>query len=409
MTARPLKVAIVAGEESGDLLAADLIRAIARATGRDIELVGVGGRHLEAEGLTSSFDARMIALVGLGAILADLPNLWRRIGRTARQIVDARPDCLITVDSPEFCLRVAKRVRAIDPRIPIIHYVCPSVWAWRPARAPAMKPFVDHVLCILPFEKAELARLGGPPGDYVGHRLTRDPGLAGVTARQAVPRDLSMARRKTLLILPGSRRSEVKALLPPFRETVELLRARGHELRLILPTVPHVGDVVSHLVSEWRDRPEIVTEPERKWEAFAKADAALIASGTVSLELALGGIPLVACYKLDPAARLLEPFVTIWSAILPNLIADKPVVPELYGRYVRPGLAARQLEALFGDTELRAWQRARFAEVRKQMATERASGDLAAEIVLRYIAAPKTAEPSAVGDGDEVAGGRAGI
>ncbi|RVA09415.1 lipid-A-disaccharide synthase, partial [Mesorhizobium sp. M7A.F.Ca.US.002.01.1.1] len=172
MADRALKIAIVAGEESGDLLGADIVRSLRQAAGREVQLVGLGGRHLQTLGLVSPFDAGEIALMGFSAVLRDLPRLMRRISQLAKTVADEKPDCLVTIDSPDFSLRVAKKVRAANPSIPIIHYVCPSVWAWRPGRAVAMKPYVDHILCILPFEVKELERLGGPPGTYVGHRLT---------------------------------------------------------------------------------------------------------------------------------------------------------------------------------------------------------------------------------------------
>ncbi|MHA6684824.1 lipid-A-disaccharide synthase [Mesorhizobium sp. A556] len=383
---RALTIAIVSGEESGDLLGADLVRALRKATGREIRLVGVGGRHLQELGLVSLFDAGEIALVGFSAVVRDLPRLIRRIGQTARAIVAEKPDCLITIDSPDFSLRVAKKVRAADPAIPIVHYVCPSVWAWRPGRAVAMRPYVDRILCVLPFEVAELDRLGGPPGTYVGHRLTHNPGVLAAEEAQAAPRDLSADREKTLLILPGSRRSEVRKLIGPFGETVSLLRARGHRLRLLLPTVPHVAELVRSAVAGWELQPEITVDQEQKWHAFGQADAALIASGTVSLELALSGVPMISCYKLDPLARSIARRALIaWSGSLPNLIADKPLVPERYDEFVHPPVIARELEALFADTGLRAWQKAGFAEVARRMATLRPAGDLAAEAVLEAV------------------------
>ena len=248
-----------------------------------------------------------------------------------------------------------------------------------------MKPYVDHILCILPFEPAELRRLDGPPGTFVGHRLTSDPGLRSAALAQARARDLSADREKTLLLLPGSRRGEVGGLLGPFGETVSALRARGHRLRLILPTVPHVAGLVSAAVSGWEQKPEIVLDAAGKWRAFGEADAALIASGTVSLELALAGVPLVSCYRLDPFARVARHFITIWSALLPNLIADRPVAPEFFDGYMRPETLARSLEALFADTSLRAWQKEGFAEVSRRMSTSRPSGEIAAEIVLGHI------------------------
>jgi lipid-A-disaccharide synthase len=383
---RPLKIAIVAGEESGDLLGADIVEALKRATGRDIRLVGIGGRHLQARGLISLFDGSEIALMGFSDVLRDLPRLIRRIGQAANAIVAEKPDCLVTIDSPGFSLRVARKVRAADPAIPIVHYVCPSVWAWRPGRAVAMKPYVDHVLCILPFEVKALARLGGPPGTYVGHRLTHDPAALGAATAQGLPRDLSNERVKTLLVLPGSRRREVRSLIGPFGKTMSILRQRGHRLRLLLPTVPHVADLVRTSIASWDDKPEIIVDLERKWQAFGKADAALIASGTVSLELALSGVPMVSSYKLDPIARLISPYlVTTWSALLPNLISDRALVPEFYNQYVRPENLARQLEALFADTGMRTWQKAGFAEIARRMATERPSGEIAAEVVMGCI------------------------
>lgn len=383
---RPLRIAIVAGEESGDLLGADLVRELEKQAGRKVELVGVGGRHLEGLGLKSLFSSGEIALMGVSAILRDLPRLIRRIGQTAAAIVAAKPDCLITIDSPDFSLRVAKKVRSGDASIPIVHYVCPSVWAWRQGRAAAMRPYVDRILCILPFEVGELERLGGPSGTYVGHRLTQDAGVRLAAAGQDQPRDMSAGNTRTLLLLPGSRRGEVSRLLEPFGETVNELRARGHKLRLVLPTVPHVAPTIAKSTQNWDQKPEIVTEPDAKWQAFAEADAALIASGTVSLELALSGVPMISCYKLDPVIRPVAPLLLkIWSASLPNLIADRAIVPEFYDRFVRPGILARQVEALLIDGGMRDWQKTGFAEVRRRMATDRPAGAIGAEAVLNMI------------------------
>lgn len=380
---RTLTIAVVAGEESGDLLGADLIRALRATSGREIRLVGVGGRHLQELGLKSLFDAGDIALVGISAILRDLPRLWRRIGQAADAIAEAKPDCLITIDSPDFALRVAKKVRAVAPSVPIVHYVCPSVWAWRPGRAAAMRPYVDRILCVLPFEAAELARLGGPPGTYVGHRLTHNEGVIAAAKSQAAVRELSDDREKTLLILPGSRRSEVRKLIDPFGETVSLLSARGHRMRLLLPTVPHVAETVRNAVAAWPQTPEILVGDQHKWRAFGEADAALCASGTVLLELALSGVPMISCYKIDPLMRMiLRRTITTWSGALPNLVVDRLVVPERYDDFVDPGPLAREIEALWAPTRLRQWQKEGFAEVARRMASERPAGEIAADAVM---------------------------
>lgn len=386
---RALTIAVVAGEESGDLLAADLVRALARSSGREIRLIGIGGRHLQELGLRSLFDAGDIALMGVSAILRDLPRLMRRIGQTASAVAAARPHCLITVDSPDFGLRVARKVRAVVPSIPIVHYVCPSVWAWRPQRAVAMRPYVDRILCVLPFEAGELARLGGPPGTYVGHRLSHNAGVLAAAEAQGLPRDLSPDREKMLLVLPGSRRSEVRKLIGPFGDTVSLLAARGHRMRLLLPTVPHVAELVRSAVSGWAQPPEIVLGDEQKWRAFGEADAALVASGTVSLELALSGVPMISCYKLDPLATMIARRALItWSGSLPNLIADQPLVRELYNDFVAPAVLAHELEALWSQTRLRQWQKEGFAEVARRMATDRPAGEIAAEAVMETMRQP---------------------
>ncbi len=379
---RPLRIAVVAGEESGDLLGADLVSALAAATGRKVELVGVGGRHLQALGLVSLFEASEIALMGVTAVLRDLPRLMRRIGLVARAVTDARPDCLITIDSPAFGLRVAKKVRAAAPGIPIVHYVCPSVWAWGPSRARAMKGHVDHVLCLLPFEPAELARLDGPKGTFVGHRLTREPGLVAAAA-QVRPSPPSEPRR--LLVLPGSRRSEVGRLIAPFGETVERLHARGNRFEVTVPTVPHVERTVRDAVAGWSVSPAIVTAPEDRWRAFAAADCALAASGTVTLELALARVPTISCYRTDWMWRAAMGLVTTWSASLPNLVAGWPVVPEYYNEYVRPETLARLIEQLWDDTPLRAAQLSGFELIAERLATGRPAGELAAEAVLAGI------------------------
>ncbi|MCV0396511.1 MAG: lipid-A-disaccharide synthase [Rhizobiaceae bacterium] len=382
--AGPLRIAIVAGEESGDLLGADLVRSLASLSGRPVELVGVGGRHLEALGLDSLFPSHEIALMGLTAVIRDLPRLVRRIGRTADHIVRQGPDCLVTIDSPAFTMRVAKKVRAADPTIPILKYVCPSVWAWGPWRARGMKPHVDHVLCLLPFEPAELERLDGPPGTFVGHRLAREPGL--LAARAA-----NTARRRgegepTLLLLPGSRKAEVSGLLDLFRDTVAGLDERGVRPRLILPTMPRLEELVKAKVADWPRRPDISTDVAAKHDAFAKAEAALAASGTVTLELALAGVPLVSVYRSDPLVAWIGPkLITTWTASLPNLVADRVVVPEYFNDQLRPQRLARHLEQLLAETPERAAQLSGFELVADRLTTDRPSGEIAAETILRVI------------------------
>jgi lipid-A-disaccharide synthase len=382
-TLKPLRIAVVSGEESGDLLGYDLVRAIEQQSGRPVELVGVGGRHLQSLGLKPLFDPGDIALMGVSAVVRDLPRLVYRIGTTARAIADAQPDCLITIDSPAFTLRVAKKVRALAPKIPIVKYVCPSVWAWNPGRAPAMKPYIDRILCILPFEEEVLERLKGPRGIYVGHRLASDADLTAASERQRT--GVRDDAEKVLLVLPGSRRAEVRSLMKPFGETLSILRERGTKFRVVIPTVPHVAHLVAEAARDWPVAPQIVSTPREKLEAFATADGALAASGTVLLELALARVPTVSCYKTDVLMKAAMRLITIWTAALPNLIADRLVVPEFINEFVRPGLIARQLEALLDDTDARSWQLQGMDVVAQRMRTSRPSSEVAAEAVLELL------------------------
>ncbi|MCL7998276.1 lipid-A-disaccharide synthase [Brucella sp. 21LCYQ03] len=383
-TSRPLKIAIVAGEESGDLLGADLVDALRRQTDKLVDIIGVGGEHLSERGLKTFFDPHEIALMGLGAILKNLPGLILRIRQTAKRIVAEKPDCVLLIDSPEFTHRVAKKIRAADPSIPIVKYIAPSVWAWRPQRAKAMRAYVDHVLTILPFEVEVMKRLNGPRSTYVGHRLSS---YAPILKVQEAQRALELTRwsddSRCLLVMPGSRRGEIEMLMEPFGKAVAELSTRFVKLEIILPTLPRIEEMVRELSKDWAVKPLIVTGDEAKWDAFARADAALAASGTVSLELALSHIPTVLSYKADWFARqFLISRITIWSAALPNIIADQPVVPEFFNESVRPGNLARYIEQLMLKSASRQAQIDGFDKVTSIMATDRPSGEIGARVLL---------------------------
>lgn len=381
---RPLKIAIVSGEESGDLLGFDLVNAIAQQSGRPVELVGLGGRHLQSLGMKSLFNPQDIALMGLSAVVRDLPRLIWRIGTTAKAIADAKPDCLITIDSPAFSMRVAKKVRKLDPSIPIIKYVCPSVWAWGPWRAKQMRDYIDQVLCILPFEIDVLKKLDGPQGIYVGHRLVNDAQLLAARRSQK-DRSPDISDEKLLLILPGSRRAEVKGLLKLFGSTVSILHDRGLKFKIAMPTVPSVENLVREGTKDWPVRPQISTDQDKKTEFFSKADAALAASGTVLLELALARVPMISCYVTDPLVRMASRLVTTWTAALPNLIADQVVVEEYIDEFIRPGLLARELETLASPSEKRHWQLRGFDRIEEEMSLQRPASEVAASSILTLI------------------------
>ncbi|WP_017196369.1 lipid-A-disaccharide synthase [Bartonella birtlesii] len=392
MNNRFLKIAIVAGEESADFLGADLISCLAQQTGCHIDLIGIGGRHLETLGLKSLFNFHDIALIGVKEVVKKLPSLLIHIRNLSKFIAQQQPDCLIIIDSPDFTHRVAKRVRMLVPSIPIIKYVAPTVWAWRPERAKTMRKFVDHVLAIFPFEEKIMQDLKGPSTTYVGHSLLAYPPLLAVQAekRHFASKQTSSS---TLILLPGSRNSELRSLMPVFREAVEILAQRIPHLYIILPTLPRLVNEIRNFVRSWKNKVEIVVGEDAKWRAFAQADVALAAHGTVSLELALAKIPMVLCYKLDFFSKLfIFPKMMLWSAALPNIISDKPFVPEYFNEFLRPGMLARQIEQLLYNPLIRQTQLDAFELVEQKMKTEIPSGVIGAQAIIGLLEKTKNLE-----------------
>jgi lipid-A-disaccharide synthase len=355
-SSQPLAIAIVAAEESGDALGAALARALVKADST-VRLSGVGGSAMKAAGIASPFPIDELAIIGLTAIPRRLPTILRRIRETADAIVKARPQALVVIDSPDFTHRVARRVRRSAPEIPILDYVSPSVWAWRPGRARAMRGYIDHVLAILPFEPEAHRRLGGPACTYVGHPLVERIAELRPGADEAARR---LADPPIILVLPGSRSGEVSRLTGVFGAAIERLRARIGPIEPVLPTVPHIERQMRDDVAGWAVQPKIVVDPSEKWAAFRRARAALAASGTVTLELALAGVPMVAAYRLQfieaVAARAIRLRARLPSVILANLVIGENVVPELLQEDSTPEKLADALAAVVGDTEQRRRQ-----------------------------------------------------
>ena len=385
MSQSPVKIYFVLGEESGDALGADLFPALLQKGAdedRPVEIVGLAGTRLTSLGVKSLFDIEDISVMGITAVLARLPKIVRRIYQTVADIVAHKPDIIVLIDSPDFCHAVAKRVRKKLPETPIINYVCPSVWAWRTGRAPKMRVFVDHVLTILPFEPKELKRLGGPEGTYVGHPMARH--IQGLQARQN-HQPAQESEKPVLLMLPGSRRSEIKTMLPEFKKTVEILADRGAEFSLVLPAVSRFRSELVEQTSSWRVRP-VVIDASQNDTTFANAHAALATSGTVLLQLALHRVPTVAGYKLDWFVRtFIMKNIKIWSSSLPNLIADRQVISDAVNEMVIPGRMARDLERLLTDTTQRRAQLEGFEEVIEAMKTERPTNLLSAEVIFDHL------------------------
>jgi lipid-A-disaccharide synthase len=379
--ANDLTIAVIAGEPSGDRLGGALMQAI-KARVPNVRFVGVGGSEMAAQGLQTVFPIDELAIIGLVAILQRLPAIFAHIRAAADAVIAARPDALVIIDSPEFTHRVARRVRKALPGLPIVDYVCPSVWAWRPWRARAMRAYVDHVLALLPFEPDAMARLGGPPTTFVGHPLAAEvarlrPDAADAARRAADP--------PLVLVLPGSRGGEIRRHLSIFGEATARLAAMAGAIEPVLPTPPHLAARVQEAVAAWPVRPRIVATEEEKWAAFRQARAALAASGTVTLELALAGVPTVVAYKVslieEAIAHLLIKVPTI---VLANLVLGENVMPELVQRQATPEKLAAVLAPLVTNTPDRLRQLVAFARLDEVMAIGQARpSETAADVVIR--------------------------
>lgn len=385
----PKRIFFVIGEASGDRLGTSLVKSIRKVHGDAVAFEGLAGEGLQGEGLTSLFDIEDIAVMGFGPVIARLPTIFRRLSDTVNAILASKPDLVVLIDSPDFTHRVAKRVRAKAPDIPIVGWVSPSVWAWRPGRAKAMRGYVDHLLVLLPFEVEAHRQLDGPPATYVGHPLVED--LESLRPRSVDERPLlGLGTTPTVLVLPGSRSGEISRLMPVLRDTMIRMRelmGEGNDLRLVLPTVAKHEQNLRGLVADWPMSVTVVSDQEKKRAAFRSAHAAIAASGTVSLELALSGVPMVVVYKLDWLARMFRSLVKVWTIILPNLVLGRPVVREYVDEFVRPEALARALASFASNTPERRAQIEAFAELDTLMRgqDEASPADRARAVVERFL------------------------
>jgi len=375
------RIFLIATEESGDRLGAHLMKVLRQRLGGAVRFEGVGGQAMAREGLTSLFPIEELSIIGLAAVVWQLPKVLRLIRETVVAVMRTHPDILVIIDSPDFTHRVARRVRARDAAIPIIDYVSPSVWAWRPGRARAMRAYVDHVLALLPFEPDEYRRLHGPPCSYVGHPLIEQLGSLRPSADEQRRRNEAPP---VLLVLPGSRRSEIRHHMAIFGETMGRLQAEGIEFELILPTMPHLLEAVRDSAKRWKVAPKVVVGEQEKRAAFRIAHSALAKSGTVTLELALAGVPMVTAYRTGAAeAWILRRAINVTSVILANLVLGENVVPEFLQQDCTPEKLSGRLREVLSDSALRRRQVDAFARIDGIMATGNQPPSVrAADIVL---------------------------
>ena len=337
-----MKVFILAGEPSGDRLGGALMAGL-KELHPDVTFDGIGGPEMMAQGLESRFDMSELSVMGLAEILPKYRALMARINETAQAVLDLQPDVLITIDSPDFSLRVARRVKAKSD-IRTVHYVAPTVWAWRPGRAEKMARYVDHVLALFPFEPPYM-EAAGMRCDFVGHPVVAEP-VASEAEAQAFRERHGLGDAPLLLVLPGSRQSEVARLGPVFQQVVARLQLERPELRVVIPAAAPVVGAVRRLTQNWGPQPlilnpraqDVVDPLAEKRAAFRAADVALAASGTVSLELAASSTPMVIAYDMNWLSRqIIGRMVKVDTVTLVNLVSETRAVPEFIGANCRPG------------------------------------------------------------------------
>jgi lipid-A-disaccharide synthase len=315
-------------------------------------------------------------------VLAKLPTILSRLRQTVDAVLSANPDVLVVIDSPGFTQRVAKRVRRARPAIPIINYVSPTVWAWKPWRAARMREYVDHVLALFPFEPATHKRLHGPPCTYVGHPL-----MDQLRELRSGPGSDPHAGPPVVLVLPGSRRGELARLLPPFGQALAEVKRRRPDVQFVLPTLTHLEADVRSAVSSWSIDVPVVTGTSAKQAAFRTARAALAASGTVTLELAIAAIPTVAAYKVGRLEEaIIRRLITVSSVLLPNLIVGQNFVPELLQNDCTPERLSTALLPLLDEGPERAAQLDGFQQLEAIMRTEQRPSEYAADIIIAAMA-----------------------
>lgn len=325
-----MRVFLIAGEPSGDALGQALMQGF-KTLVPDVTFAGIGGPLMCAEGMESQFPMSELSVMGLAEVLPKYFHLKRRIRETAEAILDQAPDVVITIDSPDFSLRVARLVKAASS-IRIVHYVAPTIWAWRPGRAKKMVGVVDQVLALFPFEPP-LMKAAGVDCDFVGHPVVAQPKATAAEAA-AFRTEHGLTDTPLILLLPGSRVGEVTRMAPVLSEVAQGMAQARPDLRFVLPAAQAVAPLVEELTKDWPVRPLIVASSDAvtKRAAFAAADMAIAASGTVSLELAAARTPMVIAYRMNPITfAIINRMLITDTGTLVNLVADSRTIPEFHG------------------------------------------------------------------------------
>ena len=380
---------LIAGEPSGDLIGARLISALRQRTGGNVRISGIGGEAMAEEGVDSLFPISDIAVMGLVEIIPRIPTIKRRMRETISCIEAERPDIVVSIDAPGFCYDIWKGLRGSD--IPLVHYVAPTVWAWRPDRAKKFAAELDHLMALLPFEPPYFEK-EGLETTFVGHPVLE--GGAGRGDGKAFRNSHGItADQKIIAVLPGSRRGEIRKLIPVFREASARVLENDPETVFVFPTVSYLKDAIREATTNWPGRTVVVATVNDKYDAFAAANAAMAASGTVSLELAMARVPHVIAYRMN---RLTVTLVKILHGVhqkyanLLNILLDREVVPEFIQENCRPDLIATGVSDLLGAGEAHDRQVAAIEEALDMLRPENGTpSGTAADVVLSVLGTRK--------------------
>lgn len=382
---KPLHIFLIAGEASGDSLGASLMRAL-KGIRPDVQFSGIGGLLMKEEGLNSLFPMSELSVMGLAEILPKLWHILSRIRQTVREIIRVKPDVVVTIDSPDFCFRVVKRLKAVTKSIPCIHYVAPSVWAWRPGRARKVAKFLDHILTLLPFEPRYF-EVHGLAATFVGHPIVERAAQRGDGARFRHKYGIRPSQ-PIFCLLPGSRMSEVSRLIGNFGAVAEIVLRYSPDTVIVIPTLPHLKKYIEKFFTGKGINPILIDGQEDKFDCFLASAVALAASGTVSLELAVTDTPHIIAYRVSPvtawlARRLVKtPYVN-----LVNILLSRQAVPELLQERCEPELMSRELLKLLEKKDARIAQLTDFREalIKVGLGDTESPSQRAAQVILSVI------------------------
>ena len=398
------KILVIAGEPSGDSLGSKLIKEMKaqfqesinlhKSNPKELVFQGVGGLKMKNEGLVCLHRVEDLSIMGVTEVITSIPKIYSIISSVANYANAWKPDLIITIDSPDFCLRLVNKIRKIDKYVPIIHYVAPSVWAWRPKRAKKMSFLFDKVLAILPFEKPYFEKYG-LSCDFVGHPISKDI-LPKDNEKNKFFNIVNIDRTKRIIsILPGSRKSEIKAMLPIYVELIQNLGSQFDDLEFIIPSPKSVFRYLKLKISKYKLNVKILSESEMdveefnslKLSLFQLSSIAINTSGSVALELARAGTPMISIYKCGWFfEKLLKTFVKVRSANLINIILEEKIVPEFLFEKCTALSVEKSAKELLTNISMQKNQKDSFKKVIRLLSTkEQRPSEKAAKISLKFL------------------------